>query len=376
MSLSRCVLLNYKLFVMEQENHLDMYNVNTVLIELVRAAVLERVPHIPSNITIDWDAMRTMASEHGLIGWIWDSINKLPQPLQPSRFQRIEWGLSDQEIETRYMKQRQVLLEMIEICKQNGMRLLLLKGFYLSELYPRPSARPSGDIDIYLFDDFEKGNRLFSNGIIPYKYKHTAFDFHGAHIENHQMLVTPNSKIKAKVGTYLQEAMSMVEKHLWGYYTLPLIPNLVYLITHALNHANYYPNKQFLNIKNMLDLAVFIQKNQSQIPPNEVRKVMKKLHFERSFEFVVYMSEMLLEMDFPQYHMGIMSQKQQKQLKELLYEDGLSLIVPDNLTKWVQIKMIWNRYCKIRRIYRYIPSKKENLHRITFHWIVSKVVRK
>lgn len=345
----------------------EMY---AIMFELVRAAALDRVPHISSDKNIEWELIFDQAREHGLIGWIWDGMKRLPQTQQPSRFQRIGWGLSAQEIETRYYHHKKVLREMIAICNQHNIRLLLLKGFCLSELYPKPECRPAGDIDIYLFDDFEKGNSLFSDGEIPYKFKHTAFDFQGAHIENHQMLVTPNSSIKRRIGAYLLDSMDSVKLTHEGYYTLPTIPNLVYLIMHALNHANYYPDEEFLNLKNLLDLAIYFKENQDQLLPTEVKVVMKSLHFERSFELIVYLSEWLLEIDLSQYHVGVMSRKDKESIYRLLVEEGMSLRISSDVVVG-QAKAYWDRYLKLRRIYKYIPRKHENLHTITFHQIVS-----
>ena len=100
----------------------------SVMLEFVRAAVLEREPSVPQDIEIDWDVLMDMSAEQGLLAWVWDGICKLPTELQPPRQQRINWGLSVQGIWGSYDNQKSVLKELVVVCKQNNMRLLLLKG--------------------------------------------------------------------------------------------------------------------------------------------------------------------------------------------------------------------------------------------------------
>ena len=109
------------LFSIKQESYLDNSLV-LIMLEFVRAAVLERSPHVPQNIRIDWDRLMDMAAEQGLIAWVWDGICKLPVEMQPPRQQRISWSLSAQEIWDSYGHQKSVLKEVVAVCEQNNMR--------------------------------------------------------------------------------------------------------------------------------------------------------------------------------------------------------------------------------------------------------------
>ena len=57
-------------------------------------------------------------------------------------------GLSTQEVWDAYYSRKEVLGEMVVQCKENNVKLLLLNGIGVSEIYPRPQSRPSGDIYI------------------------------------------------------------------------------------------------------------------------------------------------------------------------------------------------------------------------------------
>lgn len=339
-----------------------------VMLELVRAAVMDRDPIIPKNTVIDWDKLMDIAQEQGLIAWVYDGICKLPAEQQPPRIYRINWGMSAQDIWDRYELQKSVLQDLISICEQHQMRLMLLKGIGLSGLFPNPQSRPSGDIDIYLFDDFEKGNELFGAVMDHETELHTCFIYKGVEIENHKLFVYDNSEVKGLVGKYLLNHTSDTIKTDVGYYTFAPIPNFVYLLMHALNHVNYESEDTIFSLKHILDLGMFLHKNQSQLPPAEILWVVWKLHLEESFELIVYLSEWLLQIDLKKYHQYRINPKDLKKIDVLFNKHGLSVPLERYPTLIKQSCAIWKRYRTLKPISKYIPVKpKCGLFRITNH---------
>ena len=340
-----------------------------IMLELVRAAVLGREPQLPSNVAIDWDKLMDVSTEQGLIAWVWDGICKLPQEQQPPRQQRINWGLSAQEIWQRYEHQKEVLAEMIEVCRQNGIRLLLMKGLGLSELYPKPQSRPSGDIDIYLFGDFERGNLLFSDKQCPETELHTSFNYKGIEIENHKIFVYNNSKVKGLVGEYVLNHVNDASLETGGYYILPPMANLAYLLMHALNHVNYESGDTILSIRNILDIGMFLRYYKEQLPSNDVYMTLKQLKLDKSFELVVYLTEWLLGIDYKEYHLGLVKRKDVPPIRNLFIKQGLA--VPYYMKDASVIRYssaLWKRYYMLRPISKYIPKKpKCGLFRVTFY---------
>ena len=348
-----------------------------MMLEFVRSAVLEREPKIPFDVAIDWDKLMDFSTEQGLIAWVWDGICRLPQEQQPPRQHRINWGLSAQEIWERYTHQKEVLAEMLEICKQNDMRLLLMKGIGLSELFPKPQSRPSGDIDIFLFDDFEKGNRLFSDRDCPETELHTSFTYKGIEIENHKIFVYNNSKVKGLVGEYVFNHVNDAIKTDAGYYILPPLPNLAYLLMHALNHVNYESEDTILSIRNILDLGVFVRHYKEQLPPNDVYQTLKKLKLDKSFELIVYLSEWLLGIEFNEYHIGLVKQKDVVAIRSLFLKKGFSVPIVNRRNLWQYSCALWKRYRVLKPISKYIPKKpKCGLLRVTVHRQKSVLIRR
>ena len=194
------------------------YNMNVVdplveiMLELVQAGIFNKKPVISKGAEIDWDKLMDISMNQGLLSWVWEGICKLPTEQQPGRPYRINWGLSVQTLQEQYEKNESVLKKMIDICNNNDMKLLLLKGIGLSKLYTNPSSRPSSDIDIFLFEDYEKGNQLLFNnqGYLGGKHFITAFD--GVQVENHLWLIDMCTSIQRKVEKYLKSTINTCEK--------------------------------------------------------------------------------------------------------------------------------------------------------------------
>ncbi len=245
-----------------------------------------------------------LSKNQGLIAWVWDGICRLPVEQQPPRQYRINWGMSAQEIWDRYELQKSVLSEMVVICNQNHMRLLLMKGVGLSELYPKPQSRPSGDIDIYLFDDYEKGNTLFGDGVNCFYNKHASYDYHGVHIENHITPLDTDTTFEREIGSYLQTEIGNISLTSDGFYVFSPIANLVYLVTHSLHHFN--PN-QAVPLRNIIDVIWFIWTYKEELSPSHCYQVMSKLGLDSTFELFLIMGEMVLGINMHEYHSGIVS---------------------------------------------------------------------
>ena len=113
-----------------------------------------------------WERIYRMAADHGLSAVVWDGICRLPAAQQPPRETRIRWALSAEKLEERYRHQQQTASKLAARFSEEGLRMLLLKGLGLSRDYPLPEHRECGDIDIYLYGQSDKGDRVLHEGDI------------------------------------------------------------------------------------------------------------------------------------------------------------------------------------------------------------------
>ena len=346
------------------------------MMTLTRSSILNVDPDILSDLSIDWDRLMDISREHGLIAWVNDGITKLPREVKPTRSELISWGLSSEEIISTYKKQYSVLCKMIEVCEKNSIRLLLLKGVGLANLYPRPELRSCGDIDIYLFNHYKEGNTLFGVDSLSETGLHSSFDFDGVNVENHQLLIYPNTKIKKAVGEYLLQVCDSAIATETGYYVLPPIPNLVYLLMHTLNHFDYTANTNVIAIRNLLDISMFLLKHQPSLPPSELYSILQRLHLDLSFEMIVYIAEWLLKIDLADYHRGAISVNDVEAILDFFEKYNYSLLYHEEWSLLKKSVYIRNRYYKIKPIAKYVPKKPKNgLLYLTMHQQCSLLLR-
>lgn len=329
-----------------------------VMLEFVRAAVLDRNPVISQHIVIDWDNLMDIAVEQELVALVWDGICKLPKESQPPRQQRINWGLSAQSIWDDYKKKKDILSSLIEVCDQNNIRLLLLKGNGLSMLYPNPQSRMSGDIDIFLFEDFQKGNILFTGKRIHERSKHSTFIIDGVSIENHRNFLEPNTAQKRKIIKYIRSTLKDVQKTQDGYYILSPLANLVFLTFHTLKH--FHGGKQ-IPIRNIIDFYLFLKHNREDLPPERCRDVLSQIDLVGSFSFLVCLSELILKNNISDYHLSEIPVPQIVELKALLYSN-LKMNVP--LDNCMSYYLPTNHGITFKNI---IPVLGNKLFRTLFH---------
>ncbi len=340
-----------------------------VMFELLQSAVFEREPFISPMVRTDWDFLMDLSSSQGILAWVYDGICKLPIDQQPSRQQHISWALSAQEIWDGYAKKKEVLEDMVKICEENGMRLLLLKGIGLSELYPKPESRPSGDIDVYFFGDYERGNFLFCDGTMKEGAKHSEFLYKGVNIENHRTFLNISSPKMKGINDYLLDSIEPLDTSNVSFCTFSPLGNLLFLVVHAANHLRYN-EKAALSIRSIVDISFFINKYSQQLSPQLCKELMNSFNMTLPFELLVRLGEWILGINLVEYYNKTITDRDMNRAKEYIiegtwkYKDGKG-----NTVLWRFI----NAYRGIRQRkwrYKYLPDPAIRWSESRTFWLV------
>ena len=165
-----------------------------------------------------------------------------------------------------------------------GVKVMVMKGQSNGLLYPQPLHRSSGDIDCYLFDDYALGNelaRLYDAEVDEKWYKHSVIHYQGETIENHQYFVLTREGHKSKqLQKELEDALEVKE---WKRYpgSKVLLPpvqwNAMFLTYHACAHFL----KEGLLLKQILDWAMFLQKEQGNVDWEQFYAFCNRYHLRR-----------------------------------------------------------------------------------------------
>lgn len=238
---------------------------------------------------VDWGELITLASKQwvlgvshdGLVKWKKSSaIRKYDSAPKLSKELHIRWELNILKLETKNKRQREVIKELVTIFLENGIETLLLKGVGLGVNYPQSNHRDCSDIDIYLFGDFEKGNRVIEKMGIEVERnssKHSIFYIKGTPIENHKtFLDIENSHTDNNFELHLHKVLEEQ-----GFDTIMIddipvrVPTPDFTASFLCRHSITQFLASGLVFRHFCDIALFFEKNSRRIDFASFEKIMK-----------------------------------------------------------------------------------------------------
>ena len=237
----------------------------------------ETVQGISLPETIDWDAVLTLASEHGLAAIASDGAQVLSgqgalsgkRAMAPEL--KMRWIATVlRSYEQTYGDYRMRIAQLASLYQKHGFRMMVLKGYGLSLNYPVPAHRPCGDIDIWLFGRYKEADAALSQELsIPIDnahHHHTIFQFRGYTVENHYDLVDThyghgNTELEKIFKSLTEKDLSSTEingQTIW----LPSPDfNALFLLRHMMQHFA----STRMNIRQLLDWGLFVKRHSSDI---------------------------------------------------------------------------------------------------------------
>ena len=230
-----------------------------------------------------WERIYRMAADHGLSAVVWDGICRLPAAQQPPRETRIRWALSAEKLEERHRHQQQTASKLAARFSEEGLRMLLLKGLGLSRDYPLPEHRECGDIDIYLYGQSDKGDRVLHE-IGAHLYfdvpKHSEYVWDGVLIENHRTILNVRrNRTERELNAVLVRLLEKEGTHglAPGIQAPRATFNAIFLIRHAAVHFQ----KEGIVLRHLCDWACFLTRHWDEIDHALFRTAMEDYRMDR-----------------------------------------------------------------------------------------------
>lgn len=219
---------------------------------------------------VDWEALIALAARQGVLAVSYDGLPKNHQIPGLSKGLLIRWALSVQNLEARNEAQKKVLGELVTLFREHGMEMLLLKGIGLGTNYPHPGHRECGDIDMFLFGDYEKGNELMELlGIEVEKksLKHSNFFFKGVPVENHKTFLNiEGSQTDKNLEQHLHRVLEQQGFDILMVGDVPVrIPTPDFTATFLTRHDMTHFLASGLVLRYLCDLGLFFTRNRERI---------------------------------------------------------------------------------------------------------------
>lgn len=258
-----------------------MNKTQKLLVESTRVALFQEVPHINKEISSrSYRQLYTCARNNGTAAVCFDGLAQCPDFRCPDSSVHARWMADVAEIEKRYQIQLDTLQQLIGIMRPQDIRMLIFKGFSLSRLYPEHKHREFRDLDIYLYDNYDKGDVLLAEqGIQVHtdRHGHSRFRLNGIPVESHKFILHHSSNyLQKKLVEAAEEAKAASED---DPIQLPALENAAYTMQHAT--TNFFHNDYHIRFRTMVDWACCLKEEGKSWHYADLKELLRHTHSNR-----------------------------------------------------------------------------------------------
>lgn len=255
------------------------------LLALTKSALTNSTSSLPTD-NINWQSLYQLAIHQGISAILLDAIGLLTSEMRPPKPTLLQWIGQSTMMERMYARHKERIASLAELYGQQGIRMLLFKGYGCSLCYPNPEHRPTGDIDVYLFGMQDEGDALVEKrlGIKVHReyHKHSTFNYGGVEVENHAKFIDDVShKSNIRFERILMSVLGRYESLQSGIDNV-LLPSPTFNALFLLRHTGEHFASNEITLRHVLDVGTFFQRYHSKIDWALVFKVYKE---ERMLQF-------------------------------------------------------------------------------------------
>ena len=203
--------------------------------------------------SFDWDACYLFAKRQTLVGVLFDGIQRLPKELAPARPLLLRWLSDSESIRRRNMRMDRASAYVYNKVCAAGFRCCILKGQGNALLYPHPSSRIPGDVDVWVVANREELRHITlsltegDGSSLQESLNHIGLTVHGVSVELHStpaLLNSPlhNSRLQRwlKRNADLQCSNRIALPDNAGEVAVPTLSfNIIYQLCHLFHHCFY-----------------------------------------------------------------------------------------------------------------------------------------
>lgn len=278
--------------------------------ELLRCAVDDHYPQ-PDLTGVDWEELYTFSKQQAITGVMFDMLMRMGgKETGIDRKLFLRWFKQYDRIQERNKLVNKHAAQIVRLFEEKGFRCCLLKGQGNAVMYPNPSARVSGDIDLLLIPphlsalpkDLDKRRNVVLSLVrkkfpkIPYRYHHVDFPIiKGLPIELHFVPCLMNNP---RYNRRIQQWLGERAEHQYEYRielaesdgSVP-VPMQEYNIVFQMAHMMHHYFDEGIGLRQMMDYYYLLQqtaKDELEIKKEELRKTLKYLNLYNFAGAVMY----------------------------------------------------------------------------------------
>ena len=277
-----------------------------LLIQTIRSGLGLPLMPIEASCT-NWSNIYRMAAQQGVAAIAWDGVLRylheglITSEQGPDKATKLQWALAVEQTEKRYSKQLKAIAKLADIYNEEGIKMLILKGYGLSLIYPVPEHRRCSDVDIWLFGEQHRADDIVRKklgiNIDDGRHHHTVFFVDGVMIENHYDFLNihshrSNRDIEARLKELIAEPESIVvEGH--TIYRPNANCHALFLLRHAAAHFAAVG----IVLRHIIDWGMFIKHSHQDIDWTWLREVCRAHNMELFLDAMNAMAAELCDID-------------------------------------------------------------------------------
>lgn len=247
----------------------------------------------------DWESIQVMADKQGVSAIVIDGLSLLVNQygkdgiapkIDSGWWQMYVFDGTGAMLQTEQSNSQQlkVMDDLASRWNDEGCKVMIFKGQASATMYPKPEHRSPGDIDCYLFEDYDRGNDIAREAgaeVDEGWYKHSQIHYKGEMFENHQYFVhTRDGKRGKRLQKELVDELTPKSQKPQNFLSLSsysLLPPVQWTAMFLTYHACAHFVSEGLRLKQLIDWAMLLVKHQNDVDWGRFYEFCEQYHLKR-----------------------------------------------------------------------------------------------
>lgn len=276
--------------------------ITELFFHLIRCGIgkAKELPHTPSDS--EWSELFEIAKKQTLTGIAFAGIERLPQEQRPPKEMLLQWYKLYAVIKSKNAELDKKCALVSQKFKSEGFNNCILKGQGIARLYPDPTLRTPGDIDIWI-DGGDKKAIEYVKKYFPDcepTYHHVDFPVaNGLEIEIHyrpSWLYNPvaNRRLQRFFEENANRQFGNIIATAQGSFAAPTAAfNRVYILLHIYRHLFF----EGIGMRQMLDYYYVLQQEIPELEKTEYQRLLKRFGLRKFAGATMYALQQMFGLD-------------------------------------------------------------------------------
>lgn len=259
---------------------------------------------------IEWDAVMRLAKHHANATLLCGVASQMTGDNRPSEAMLGKMQAAMRNNLLSQMRLKQILASAVTLLREHDIEPVLLKGFGLAMLYPNPSLRQFGDIDLYVgLDDFHEACRLLRT--LPGGYNwgeevdsghHYNIEFGQYPMEIHRVSADMDDPKVAKIYAAIERDGLRSHTQRVDYEGLEVsIPSKEFMVFYTFYHAWHHFLTSGVGWRQISDIAMTLHAYHGQLDLDKLKQWLGSMHLMKPWQTFGYL--MVEQLGLPEAEM-------------------------------------------------------------------------